>query len=198
MTEGLHRSGRCIILDSGFGYVPSVIQLKAKGLFSTAYIKKHAYWPKYTKAQEAMDEMQGKDVGLISVRRGTYPAGDGDRREEIYLVAQADSKHTSLMLSDWGTTQRVGRKKIRQVGGEHVEFLFSKFQHYYYLGRHDVDDNNRTRQGFLSFEKAFRLKDWNLCKFGFIIGLSIANAHMVFEYFVSDSEINGARYVKGE
>ena len=146
MTEGLHGSGRCIILDSGFGYVPAVIQLKAHGLFATAYIKKHAYWPKYTEAQEAINEMQGKDVGVISVRRGTYPSGTGGRLEEIYLVAQADSKHTSLMLSNWGTTQRVGRKKVRRVGGELVEFLFSKFQHYYYLGRHGVDDNNCERQ----------------------------------------------------
>ena len=119
-------------------------------------------------------------------------------REEIYLVAQADSKHTALMLSNWGTTQRVGRKKIRRVGGELVEFLFSKFQHFYYLGRHGVDDNNCERQGFLSFEEAFRPRDWNLRQFGFVLGLSLANAHIAYEYFVSDYETNGARYSKAE
>ena len=31
MTEGLHGSGRTVILDSGFGYVPSVVQLRNRG-----------------------------------------------------------------------------------------------------------------------------------------------------------------------
>ena len=41
MTESIHGSGQVVILDSGFGYVPAVVQLKAHGLFATAYIKKH-------------------------------------------------------------------------------------------------------------------------------------------------------------
>ena len=71
MMEGVRGSGRCVILDSGFGYVPSVVQLKNKGLFSKAYIKKHVYWPKYTKAQEAVNEMSNQEVGEVRVRRGT-------------------------------------------------------------------------------------------------------------------------------
>ena len=43
-------------MDSGIGYVPSVVQLKGKGLFSTTVIKKKAYWPKYTKATEAVEK----------------------------------------------------------------------------------------------------------------------------------------------
>jgi len=196
MTEGLHGSGRAVILDSGFGYVPAVVQLKNKGLYATAYIKKHAHWPKYTKAQEAVDEMQGKDVGVVRVRKGTYPSGEGE--EVVYLVAQADSKHTSLMLSNWGTTERVGKKKVRRVGGQLVSFMFTKFSHFYYFGRHGVDDNNRERQGVLSFEEAYRPKEWNLRQFGFVIGASLANAHMAYEYFVNDSETNGVVTSKAE
>jgi len=196
MTEGLHGSGRAVILDSGFGYVPAVVQLKNKGLYATAYIKKHAHWPKYTKAQEAVEEMQGKHVGVVRVRRGTYQSGSGE--EEIYLVAMADSKHTSLMLSNWGTTERVGRKKVRRVGGQLVSFLFTKFSHYYYLGRHGVDDNNRERQGVLSFEEAYRPLNWNLRQFGFVIGASLANAHIAYEYFVNDSEANGVTTSKAD
>ena len=71
MTEGMvWGSRRTIILDSGFGYVPSVVQLKNQGLFSPAHIKKHAYWPKYTKAQEAVNEMSNREVGEVRVRKG--------------------------------------------------------------------------------------------------------------------------------
>ena len=186
MTKGLHGSGRCIILDSGFGYVPAVVQLRNKGLYSTAYIKKHAFWPKYTRAQEAVDEMRSKEVGEVSVRKGTYQTGEGTF--EVYMVAQADSKHTSLMLSNWGTTDRVGRRKVRRVGGQLVEFLFTQFQHYYYYGRHGVDDNNRERQGLLSFEDVYRPRDWNRRQFGWMVGAVLANAHMAHEYFVNGPE----------
>ena len=153
------------------------------GLYSTAYIKKHAYWPKYTLAQEAVDAMQDKAVGEVNVRKGTYQTGEGTF--EVYMVAQADSKHTSLMLSNWGTTQRVGRNKVRRVGGELVQFLFTQFQHFYYLGRHGVDDNNRERQGLLAFEDVYRPKDWNRRQFGWVIGCVLANAHMMHGYFVN-------------
>ena len=186
MTEGLHGSGRCIILDSGFGYVPAVVQLRNKGLYSTAYIKKHAFWPKYTLAQEAVDAMHDKAVGEVNVRKGTYETGEG--RFEVYMVAQADSKHTSLMLSNWGTTERMGKRKVRRVGGELVEFLFTQFSHYYYLGRHGVDDNNRERQGLLSFEDVYRPRDWNRRQFGWMVGAVLANAHMAHEYFVNGPE----------
>ena len=63
------------------------------------------------------------------MRKGTYQTGEGTF--EVYMVAQADSKHTSLMLSNWGTTDRAGMRKVRRVGGQLVEFLFTQFQHYY-------------------------------------------------------------------
>jgi hypothetical protein len=39
MTKSIHGTGRVVVLDSGFGYVPAVIQLKAHGLFSLAYVQ---------------------------------------------------------------------------------------------------------------------------------------------------------------
>ena len=49
-----------------------VVQLRNKGLYSTAYIKKHAFWPKYTLAQEAVDAMHDKAVGEVNVQKVTH------------------------------------------------------------------------------------------------------------------------------
>ena len=67
---------------------------------------------------------------------------------------------------------------------------FSQHQHFYYLGRHGIDDNNRERQGSLSFEESFLPNDWNLRQFGFIVDAALANAHMACEYFVKGSVEN--------
>lgn len=116
MTRTIWGSGWAVIMDSGFGYIPSVVQLKNLGLFLTTVIKKKAHWPQFSKAQEAVEHMSGKEVGTIQVRRGQYKALSG--LEEVYLVALADSLHTSLMLTNWATTLRSGDPKTRRVGGE--------------------------------------------------------------------------------
>ncbi len=54
-------------MDSGFGYIPSVVQLKEKGLYATTVIKKKTYWPKYTKAIDAVNHMAGMEVGQVQV-----------------------------------------------------------------------------------------------------------------------------------
>ena len=181
MTRPIWGSGRAVIMDSGFGYVASMVQLKAKGLFATTVIKKKRFWPKYTKAIDAVNEMDGKEVGTMKVRIGSYISGEG--QESITLVALADSLFTSLMLTNWSTTRRGGRPKVRRVGGELVTFEYGEVQNHYYQGRHAVDDNNNNRQGCLSFEEVFQLKDWAMRQFGFVIALCQTNAFLAFNCF---------------
>ena len=58
MPIPIEGSGKIVIMDSGFGYVPSATPLKKKGLDSTkVFFKKGAYWPKYTKAVDTVKFM---------------------------------------------------------------------------------------------------------------------------------------------
>ena len=181
MTESIWGSGRVVVMDCGLRYVPSVVQLKEKGLFSTTVIKKKAHWPKFTKANEAVDHMKGKDVCTIQVRNGVYKGGEGT--SPISLVALADSLHTALMLTNWSTTRRDGRNKKRRVGGELVEFQYGEVMNWYYYGRHAVDDNNNNCQGCLSFEEVFQMKSWAMRQFGFTMALCQTNAFLAYNYF---------------
>ena len=183
MTRPLWGSGRTVMMDSGFGYIPSVIQLRIKGLYSTTVIKKHAHWPKYTRAAEAVAEMQGKDVGTIRVRRGFFRFNGEDHR--VDMVALADSLHTSLMVTNWSTTIRSGDPKTRRVGCDLVQFKYGEMHNHYYYGRHAVDDNNNNRQGCLSFEDIFVPKAWEMRQFGFIIALCQTNAFLLYNLFRS-------------
>ena len=99
----------------------------------------------------------------------------------------ADSKHTSIMLTSWATTRRMGPMKKRRVGNQLVKFEYPEYLHYHYVARHYVDDNNNNRQGCLSFEEAFVMKDWTMRQFGFLFALSVTNAYMAHNYFVQKS-----------
>ena len=67
MTKPIWGSGRVVLLDSGFGYLPCLVALNARGLFGTCVIKKRRYWPSGTEGDALLAEMQGKDVGTKRV-----------------------------------------------------------------------------------------------------------------------------------
>ena len=70
--------------------------------------------------------MEGKEVGTIRTRKVEYVGESG--KEEIYMVDLADSLHTSLMISNWGTTRREVSDKIRRVGSEFVKSNTAKYR----------------------------------------------------------------------
>ena len=94
-----------VVLDSGFGYVLTVVELLKMGQYSTCVVKKKRGCSKYTHCDEVLSEIHGKDVGSIIIRKGT--AVDGGY--PFFLAAQADSKHISIMLISWAMTRREGK-----------------------------------------------------------------------------------------
>ena len=75
-------------------------------------------WCNYTRYDEVLSKIHGKDVGSILVTNGTTVDGG----YPFFLAAWADSKYTSIVLSSWTRTQRDGKIQKQHVGGEIVEF----------------------------------------------------------------------------
>lgn len=182
MTKSIWGTSRVVLLDSGFGYLPSLQALRAKGLHGTCVIKKRKYWPAGTEGDVLLQEMAGKDVGTIRVRRGTKG------NDAVWIAAMANSKHTAIMGNTWATTHEKGRKRKRRVGGELIEIGYGEYQHWYYYGRHAVDDNNNNCQGQLPFEEAYCAKRWDLRQLGFILALAMTNAYLAYNYFVKHQQ----------
>ena len=67
MTTPIWGRRKVVIMDSGFGYVLSIIQVNEKCLNTTTVIKKNIYWPKYTKVIDAVSHMAGKEVDTVKV-----------------------------------------------------------------------------------------------------------------------------------
>jgi hypothetical protein len=47
LTRSIWPSGKVVILDSGFCVLHALINLKKRGLYAGAVIKKRRYWPSY-------------------------------------------------------------------------------------------------------------------------------------------------------
>ena len=182
MTKSIHGSGRVVILDSGFGFLPVVSALKATGLFATAVIKKRRYWPKGVPGAAILGHMQGKTVGTQQV----YKGADASPCSGLWLGCMADSKHTSVMCNTWATTNETGRVKRRRVGTGLVEFKYAEYQHVYYKGRNAVDAHNQVRQGVLSLEGISGLKSWAARQFMFMLAVVETNALLGYNYFVHE------------
>ena len=52
-TKPLHGTGKVVVLDSGFCVLKGVVELKKRGVFAAALIKKRRYWPKYVPGEES-------------------------------------------------------------------------------------------------------------------------------------------------
>lgn len=55
LCRSLYTTGKVVIFDSGFCDLQGIIELRKKGVFAGALIKKRRYWPKYVPG-DAIDE----------------------------------------------------------------------------------------------------------------------------------------------
>ena len=63
-----------MIIYSGFGYFPSVVTINKRKIFTTNVIKNTAHWKNHTESKEAIDEINGQDVGEIRSWKFTVAA----------------------------------------------------------------------------------------------------------------------------
>ena len=179
-TKSLFGTGRVIILDSGFGQLPVLTELKKRGLFGTMFIKKRRGWPKGVPGDAIHASLQGADIG----KQFAFVANEGSPHNGVWLAAMPDSKHISMMGNTHSTTIQMGEKKKRRVGDLLVEINYAEYQQNYYKARNAVDFNNQLRQGYLSLEAGAATKDWAKRQFFFVLGVIEINAHLCHQHFV--------------
>ena len=59
----IFHTGKLVILDSGFYVLQAIIELKKRGVYSSIFIKKRRYWPKYIKGDDIRQHFDEKEVG---------------------------------------------------------------------------------------------------------------------------------------
>ena len=147
-----------MILDSGFCVLKGIIELRKKGVFAAALIKKRRYWPKYVPCQMIVEKFKDNEVGHQEALKGVFENID------FHIFVMKEPDYTMQMMSTYGTTEHVGEEK-RQICGpkesrQQKMIWYSEVVHNHFKYRHAVDDHNNRRQSPISLEETWATKWW--------------------------------------
>ena len=93
------------VLDNGFCVLQAIVELKKRGLFPAALIKKCRYWPKYVPVYEIIAHFNNKDVGDVDAIKGTM---DG---VPFHIHAMKEPDYIMMLMSTYRATLRMGVTK---------------------------------------------------------------------------------------
>lgn len=184
LTEALYMTGKVVILDSRFCVLKGLIELRKKGVFASALVKKRRYWPAYVPGEAIDEKLRQKEVGECDSLRGEIDGVPYDifgMKEPDYvmkimstyggLIAPPDQQESVHMWEE-GQEKRTKRFKYTEPFANHFKY------------RHSVDDHNNVRHGVPSLEGTWITKRWPLWVFSFILAVTEVNVFLAFRYFV--------------
>ena len=185
LCKGIFSTGKVVILDSGFCVLEAIIELKKKGVFASAMIKKRRYWPKHVKGDDIKERMKDKEVGtcerLPGILNGIYCDLYALKEPDYILMMMStygsliikDGQHDSIRLLTNGQTKRF---KYTEVVANHFMYRGAVDQHN--AKRHDCG----TKNG-LSLEDTWVTNRWENNVFAFILAITEVNAYCAMSYF---------------
>ncbi len=147
------------MLDSGFCVLKTIIELKRKGVFVCALIKKQRYWPSMVPGDAFDEHFIQKEVGDTDA---ITDALDGIR---YHLWGMKEPDFIMKMMATGGGLYTEGCKEATGTwdnGGIQMRktFLYTKPFHLNFKYRHAVDDHNNLRYALPSVEDSLRTERW--------------------------------------
>ena len=141
VLESIFAKGMVVILDSGFCVLRGIIELKKRGVYASALIKKHKYWPKHIKGTEIKAHFDGEDVGDCDSWKGMM--------EEVpfHVYAMKEPDYVMSLMSTYGTNLTTGKETSHEwvdISGmkKNGKFHYPEVVGNHFLYCHSVDDHN--------------------------------------------------------
>ena len=147
-----------VIIYRGFCFTKGLVELRKKGVFGAALIKKCRYWPANIKGDAIDAHFSSKEVGNVDAAKKVV-----DRvaycifcMKEPYCVMKLMSTYGTLDPTDKRTRRKFKRGGIMDINGSiHTEVVANCF-----LYRNQVDYNNNWRHASISIEITGAAKYW--------------------------------------
>ena len=187
LCEAIFDTGKIVVLDSGFCVLQALIELKKKGVYASALVKKRRYWPKYVKGDEIKLSMKDDAIGVTKRLPGEL---DGVKFD-LFCLKEPD--YVMTLMSTYGSLNAKSTQKdsVRYSDdGNHTTFKYNVVVGNHFDYRDSVDSHNGkrhdcgTKQG-LSIEETWRTNRWPCRVFSFILALTEVNAFNAMKYFGS-------------
>ena len=152
LTKFFHGTGNVLIMDSGFCVVQALVELKKRGVFSSALIKKRRYWPKHIKGEAMKEHFKDKEPGYFDAKRAEL---DG---VPFYVYGMKEPDYILLFMTTFGSTARMGKIQARQWKDptnvtRTVKFKYPEVCNLHYEKRGSVDENNARRMDPIAVEE---------------------------------------------
>ena len=194
LCKTLFNTGKIVVLDSGFCVLKGLVELKKRGVFAHAVIKKRKYWPKYIEGDAIDKEMATKDVGSVGVLSGKLDNVD------FTIFSMKEPAFNMKMMSTYGDVdvppnqEKTGRFYKDESGKiVHREFEYTTVFSNHFKYRHTVDDHNNLRHSTPSLEETWITHRWPNRVFSFILAVCEVNAFLAYKYFILKEQDSGTK-----
>ena len=98
-------SGKIFILDSRFCVLKAIIDLKKKGVFAAALIKKQCYWPKYIPGDAIITHFWDMEIGASEALQGELD------NVKFHIVGMKEHDYGMMIMTTYGTLAEFVDKK---------------------------------------------------------------------------------------
>ena len=183
LCESIFHIGLVVILDSGFCVLRAIIELRKRGVFASALIKKRKYWPKYVDGDAVDAHFENKAVGATDSLEGKMH----DIPFHIYAMKEPD--YTMKLMSTYGTNELQTDHPTKRVYKDSdkntvtTNFYYPEVVSNHFKFRHAVDDHNAKRHSPISLEYVWATKYWPHRPFSFLLAISEVNTNLAEAYF---------------
>ena len=189
MTKSIWRTRRVVAMDSGFGVLPVLVELKKRDLYGTIVLKKHGrYWPRGCPGGSARALLKHAPIGTVKIKE--------ELDKGFYILAFREARFISITAHSYGEKKELcDRERYRysdpaDTGGrrELVRVKYPKVLDEYYATRHCVDDNNNHRMARHAIDAdGWRTRKWEHRQFAYILATAEANAKLMYDYLARKS-----------
>ena len=106
VLEPIFGKGNMVVLDSGFCVLKGIVELKKRGVYASALIKKWKYWPKYIKGDAIKEHFDDKDVGDCDSWKGNMD------KVPFHVYAMKEPDYVMSLMLTYGTNLRNGKENV--------------------------------------------------------------------------------------
>ena len=177
-------TGWYLFIDSVFCVLKGLIQLRNKGAYYCAVIKKRRYWPSVIPGKEMEDHFVGVELGETDAMQGTVDdviCNLWVMKEPNYLM-RIMATGVRLLADD---TCKETFIRWNENGSYVVKKFKYKLTFYWnFRSRHSVDDHNNLIHALPPIEYKWVKDRWECRVFAFILAISEVNSFLIIRYFV--------------
>lgn len=186
LTKVLWGTSKVVVLDSGFCVLKGLVELRKKGVFASALIKKRRYWPKYIPGDEIKKHFEEKEVGVVDCWGGEL---DGTK---FHVQCMKEPEYVMSLMTTYGTSSRFGEEQTRyEKNKKTTKFRYPEVVHNHFAYRDSVDNHNSARMDPIALEETWKTTRWPLRVFQFLLAVTEVNVRRVREYMFADDKNEG-------